>query len=55
MSRRMILKAFRVEPDLWRKAQEKCSREATSVSAVLRQALRSYVRTKEKKGRANEK
>lgn len=52
MSEKRGLRAFRIEDSLWKRARRKSAQEGTSVSAILRQALRNYVR---KSGKESEK
>jgi len=47
------LRAFRIEDSIWNRAREKSAKEGTSVSAILRNALHSYIQKPKRKGEKN--
>lgn len=46
----MVLKAFRIPPELWRRVEETCSRLAVNPSDAVRDALKRWVEDHEQDG-----
>jgi len=53
MKEKRGLRAFRIEDSIWNRAREKSVKEGTSVSAILRNALKAYIRKPKRKGEKN--